>query len=855
MKRSLILSILFSSITAFSFSQKITINMGKVSLHEALKEIKKETNIDFFYSDRELNTDRVVLANFIDTDIEEAISKLVGKTYKIQKNEEGILLITPIHSVNFQNEITIKGVITDEFNNPLPGVTILVKGTKQGTTSDFDGNYTIKADKESTLVFSYVGYNTQEVSVNGKTEINVQLKTAVAELDEVVVTGIIERQKETYTGAVTTISGNELKEIGNQNIIQSIKTIEPSFLVLENNIQGANPNILPTIEVRGQTSISTEDLRDEYDSDPNSPLFVLDGFETTLRTIVDLDMNRVESITILKDAASTALYGSKAANGVVVVETKKSKDGELNISYTGDFSVDIPDLSDYNLMNAEEKLEFERLSGRWTYYSVDPAYQIPLDSAYNAKLADIKRGVDTYWLNEPVQTAFTQRHSVYVDGGSDALRFSTGLSYRDNEGVMKGSGRDIWSGNIDLTYRKNKINITNRLYVSGSMANESNYGSFEKFAQANPYYKKYNDENEITRHLETSAYGNYVRGYYGYNIVNPLYSSTLNNIDETNGFSVQNNLASIWTINNNLRVQAGIQLKKSTTENEVFISPEETIYDNVSFFEKGEYTNAHSENFSYVANAMLVYHNLFNKKHSLTGNLRAEIEEQNNESYTTKAVGFPSGSNGKPSFSFSYDLNAKPNFYTNKYRRNNVMASVNYSFDKKYFIDLNYRLDGSTAFGSKERYSPFWSAGLGWNLHNNFGIKGDVINVLRLRQTLGYTGNQNLGSVASTSVYTYNSLINYYGAGAKLTQYANADLEWQRTFDTNLGLDLVMFNNKLDAQFNLYNKNTNPLVVPIDLASSTGLVNYPLNVGKLKVNGWEAVINYKIINNLEDQLF
>ena len=205
MKRSLILSILFFSITAFSFSQKISINKGKVSLYEALKEIKKETNVDFFYSDKELNVDRVVLANFTNTDVVEIVSKLVGKMYNVQKTEDGILLITPLYTNNFQNEITVTGIITDNFNTPLPGVTVLVKGTKQGATSDIDGNYTINAGKESTLVYSYIGFKTQEVAINGKTTINVTLQPEVKELEEVVITGILQRKKESFTGAIKSV--------------------------------------------------------------------------------------------------------------------------------------------------------------------------------------------------------------------------------------------------------------------------------------------------------------------------------------------------------------------------------------------------------------------------------------------------------------------------------------------------------------------------------------------------------------------------------------------------------------------------------------------------------------------------
>ena len=183
-------------------------------------------------------------------------------------------------------------------------------------------------------------------------------------LEDVVVTGIFTRKKESFTGSASTYTAAELKTMGSQNILQSLKTLDPAFAILEDNQFGSDPNRLPNMEIRGKSSVLG--LRDELDADPNQPLFILDGFESSLAVINDLDINRIESITILKDAASTAIYGSKAANGVVVVETVKPKSGELQVSYNGNLNLSMPDLSSYNLMNAREKLEFERLAGGYS---------------------------------------------------------------------------------------------------------------------------------------------------------------------------------------------------------------------------------------------------------------------------------------------------------------------------------------------------------------------------------------------------------------------------------------------------------------------------------------------------------
>lgn len=233
--------------------------------------------------------------------------------------------------------------------------------------------------------------------------VKITLEENLMALKEVVFTGVYTRKKESFTGSVSTFTAEEIKSVGNSNIIQNLKTLDPSFALVENNLLGSDPNRLPDIEIRGKSSLIG--VRDELAEDPNQPLFILDGFESSLRAIYDLDLDRVASIIILKDAASTAIYGSKAANGVVVVETVKPIAGQLRFSYNGAFNVSLPDLSSYNMMDAREKLEFEKLAGRYNLSSSNwsPDNEVLVNQIYNQKLADINRGVDTYWLSEPLR--------------------------------------------------------------------------------------------------------------------------------------------------------------------------------------------------------------------------------------------------------------------------------------------------------------------------------------------------------------------------------------------------------------------------------------------------------------------
>ena len=345
---------------------------------------------------------------------------------------------------NNTRRVTVKGTVYDkETNETMIGVSIRVAGTDITTITDMDGNFVLSLPEGNyKLTLTYIGYDKVECEfdTNKPDKLKrIEMSTGTTKIQEVVVTGIYQRKKESFTGSAATFEGVELKKVGAQNILQSLKTLDPSFKIADNIQFGSDPNRMPDIEIRGKSSVMG--LKEQYGTDPNQPLFILDGFETDLETVTDLNMNRVASVTILKDAASTAIYGSKAANGVVVIETIKPEKGRLRLSYKGDFSVTAADLTDYNLMNASEKLQFEELAGVYTDLTNNPLNQLRLDNLKNEREKEIARGVDTYWLSVPLRTGFTQKHNVYAEGGEENIRYGLGLSYGNTKGVMKGSDR------------------------------------------------------------------------------------------------------------------------------------------------------------------------------------------------------------------------------------------------------------------------------------------------------------------------------------------------------------------------------------------------------------------------------
>lgn len=737
-----------------------------------------------------------------------------------------------------QEKFTVKGKVLDEQKMTLPGVHVYLKSDKKnGIITDLDGGYTLSnVSSGDILVFTFLGMDDQNIQVQTGIKVyDVVMKSSVNTLDETVVTGIMgTRSKATYTGAVATVSGEELKMAGNQNVLQSLRSLDPSFVVFDNLDQGSDPNTMAKVEVRGQTSFSTK--IDEFGTDPNQPLFVLDGFVVSLEKINDLDINRILSITILKDAGSTAIYGSKAANGVVVVETIKPIAGDLQVRYSADLSVSFPDLTSYNMMNAEEKLQFELLAGLYNNETYKGNFsQLDLDKVYSNRLAEVRRGVDTYWLSEPVRTGFNNSHSVSVRGGNEGIMYEVGLMYRNNQAVMKKSGRETWSGNVNLNYRKKFINILNQLSVSGVKGENSPYGNFSDWVNTNPYYRKYNSEGEIEKYLDHEDWS-----IIGRNVINPLYSAQLTRKDETSSFNVINNFRAILDFRN-LQVTAELGLNKSISKDISFTPSEDPVFDNTAdFYKRGKYQYKETSSFSYNASLMASYAKSVNG-HQITLMARGELMEQNNESIGMSVLGFPAGSTGSPAFGHSYPDQGKPPYYTFLNRQANFLGTLNYSYKMRYLVDFTYRLDGSTTFGSSEKFTSFWSGGVGWNIHQEEFMKNiHWLTNFKLRATIGTTGNQNIGGASSSSIYKYYIGSNFFGSGAYLHQFGNPKLEWQQVKKIAAGVDLSILKNRFGLVFDVYRSRTEPCVVNLSMVPSSGVRSYPINLGYLETKGIEA---------------
>ena len=738
-------------------------------------------------------------------------------------------------------EVTLKGKVIDAADGyPIIGASVVVDGTKTGAITDVDGNFELKIPKKKCeIVISCIGYE-DEIRIytlnNASSFGRIVMSTNAEQLEDVVVTGVYERKKESFTGSSATFKTDELKAVGRSNVLQSLKTLDPSFKMMENTQFGSNPNMMPDIEIRGKSSVVG--LKEEYGTDPNQPLFILDGFETTLETIMNLNMNRIASVTLLKDAASTAIYGSKASNGVVVVETKAPARGRLQLSYKGDFGLSLADLSDYNLMNAREKLEFETLAGVYKDNSGNPLAQIRLDNLRNERLKEIERGVDTYWLSEPVRPGFTHKHNIYAEGGEDKIRYGIGLSLGNVAGVMKDSDRRTLEGNVDLIYRTGKFQFSNKLSINWLDVSNP-IVSFAEYAYANPYYRKYNALGGVDRYLYYPE-----EGVDDYPVANPLWNQHLNSWDRATGFGFTNNFIFEWFVTEGLRFRAKFGLTKQDDDEQARFSPLDTQFDGVGETEKGLFSHTQISEMVYEGDAAVTFGKLFAKKHMVNAVGGFNFSSNGRKIYGYSANGFTDDQFDAPSFANGYPVGDSPDYSESLKRAASFYVNGGYVYDDRYLLDFNYRLDGASMFGTGNRFRNTWSVGTGWNIHKEPFMKDtDFFSLLKIRGSVGNPGNQNFSAYQAFSTYKFNGwMTNIFGTGVILNALGNTELAWQETTNYDVGADMTFWGDRVNLSFDYYWKHTDPLLAIITTPGSMGVTSVAMNAGSQKTQGWEAIL-------------
>ncbi len=850
--------LIFSNTLQASFAQTVSgLRLNQATLTEALKRVGEMTGYEFFYHAEQLSRcGKRIRLEVEEGRLEEVLQEILSGTGFTYSVEDKTILIVPAPAREEQaKEVVLEGQVVDAADgSPLTGVTVVLEGTTVGAASDMDGKWSLRIPAGSyNILFSFIGYETKSIRFTGKNLADfarITLQQEAVEMDDVVVTGIYRRKKESFTGSSTTFKAEELKSVGTANVLQSLRTLDPSFKIMENNRFGSDPNRMPDIEIRGKSSVMG--LKEEYGTDPNQPLFILDGFETTLQTVMDLNMNRVASVTLLKDAASTAIYGSKAANGVVVIETKAPESGRLQLSYKGDFSVTTADLTDYNLMNSREKLEFETLAGMYTDKLGSAFNQVRLDSLRNARLQGIAEGIDTYWLSEPLRTGFTHKHNLYAEGGEEHIRYGIGLSYSKVQGVMKGSDRQNIGGNIDLIYRTGKLQFSNKLTLDYMETNDPSV-SFSEYAQANPYFKKYDENGKVNKYLYYYP-GDDIN--FAEMIPNPLWNASLNNYDKGDQFGFTNNFIIEWFATDDLRVRGKFGLTKSDGTDVQRLSPLHSEFDEAEDTQKGSYRHTVAKSINYEGDVAVTYGRLFAGKHMVNAVGGFNFSTAKNTRNGYEATGFTEDQFGAPSFSNGFTEDGKPTYSESQKRAASFYLNGGYAYANRYLLDFNYRSDGASMFGTNNRFRNTWSVGVGWNLHHESFLAGkEWLQLLKLRASAGNPGNQNFSAYQAFSTYKFNTaMTNIFGSGLVVNALGNKDLAWQETINYNVGADITLWQNRLNITFDWYKKITDPLLALITTPGSMGVKTVAMNAGQQKTNGVEATLKISPVYRPQERI-
>ncbi len=864
-KRVCRLFLLVAAMCLFSFSQaaavndkesRVTIRLENATLADLLEQITKQTNTYILYNTRLAHEVKGLNVSVSDMRVADVLDKYLVGTGLVWVEEDNTIVIKvaeekvqkPVATLNDK----VTGIVTHRVTKePIVGVFVTFEDSNTGAVTDKNGYYSITRPKNGgVLVFSYLGMETRRIEVKSQRVLDVTMVDAAESIDEVIVTGYAPLRKEGFSGNTTKVTKEELLRVNPHNVISAIQAFDPSFRIQQNLAAGSNPNVMPDFVLRGQTGMGVTQLeqsstssisRQELVGNQNSnlPIFILDGFEVDVEKVYDLDMTRIHSVNILKDAAATAMYGSRAANGVIVIELRAPEAGKLRVQYNTTLSVEMPDLSSYNLMNAAEKLETERLAG--LYDSSTPEVD-PYTNAYYMRRNNVLSGVDTYWLSQGLRTSVNHKHSIYVDGGENDLRWGLEFRYDNTNGVMKHSSRNKTGGGFMVDYRIGRFQIRNQVTYDYTKSSDVPFNTFSDYSHMLPYLRLYDEDGNYLRRLESFD------GYSG-NVVNPLYEINNYNsyiIDDYNDLT--NNLSVNWEIVNHLKLRGTLSISSKTGSGDSYQDPNSAAYSSNNAANNGEKTVTSSSSTIVDGNLMLMYNNNIGK-HNLNFNLAGNIRQTNASASSAMYRGFPGGE--LISSNYAAYITDKPEYSDNLTRLIGAVLGANYTYDNIYLFDLQGRVDGSSEFGADRRWSGFWATGLGLNIHNYGFLKNHpVISMLKIRGSYGLTGKTNFTLDAARNMYQLQTDSWYpSGYGVYLYQMGNPNLKWERKYTLDYGIELGLWKDLVHLKTSFYNEKTIDLITDYTIQSSTGFTSYKENMGSVKNVGVEIDLRLNLIRN------
>ena len=826
MMRNTLLALFVFAGTAFateSYSQtmKVTVVADNMSTGKVISEIEKQTDYLFVYNVNEVNLKRNVKVNAQNKSVAEVLNKVFEGTdiYYAMEGKNIMLMSKAKDGEAAQQANKVTGIVKDANGEPVIGANVTVRGQSIGTITDIDGRFVLDAPKDAVLQITYIGYVSQEVKVSGNKELNVVLKEDTETLDEVVVIGYGTAKKSDLTGATAQIKPEALTSSVVGNALESLQGKAAGVAVFNDNKPGASPSI----RVRGSGSITAS----------NEPLYVVDGFPLMDGNISDLNPSDIESMEILKDASSTAIYGSRGANGVVMITTKKGKSGTKNLSVNTSVGVQMPGRL-ANLISGEDFINFMN-AGYKNQGSNIPFSGIP--STYTT---------DTNWEKEILEnSSLLQDYSITFDGSSNKTNYMLSTGFYNQEGLLKAQNYQKYTFHGNLQHSFNK-------WLTVGANTQFTYSIQDVFDSALIDIYRYgwpteNVKNEDDTYNISSMHNTYI--LYPWNPV-------LDMNETTTQFTTNRFLGTLFAemqLMKDLkyRLNLGVDLKNTRKYN--YVGSESAV--NKASGLKGNGYNNWNKRFSKVMENILTYNHTWNK-HRLTATAVYSWQDFTYEDINLSGSGFENDLTG--AWSMGLADKSSVSWGTNKYSNKLISFTgrVSYVYDDKYLLTATSRWDGSSRFGANNKWGYFPSVGLGWRLSQESFLKENkVITNLKIRGSFGITGNQEIGNYKSLaqltgSNYTDGSSVIY---GFK-ESIGNGDLKWERTTQFDLGFDLSLWN-RIDIAFDYYTRNTNDLLYNVPIPSTSGYSSILSNIGKVTNKGWEFSIGGNIMQNKDFNLY
>ena len=818
-----------------SLLAQVTITVKNQSIRQALKEIQRLSHYQFFYNDDLTSLDKIVSFTAKDESIESVMGKLLegtNITYKQDNNNLIVLTIKGTSSKQSSNDQKIKGTVVDESKQPVIGANIVVEGTTNGTITDLDGNFSLQVPENAELRVSYIGYLDQKVKVGKNTALHIILKEDAQALDEVIVVGYGTMKKSDITGSVASVRLDDLKEGASTSVDQMLLGKSAGVNVVQSS---GEPGGGFSVNIRGASSINGG----------VSPLYVIDGVPidnsrpVSQGSIVGFSDSRsprnpmssinpadIESLEILKDASATAIYGSRGANGVILITTKSGKAEKMKVSYSGSIGIQSPS----NKLNILSAADYKRV--------LNEIIDAGGDSEAN-RVGDIANGgIGTDWQNEVTQNnAITHEHQLSFSGGNSKTFYYTSFNYVNQEGIVKNTSFERLGARLNLKSDINDklkigMNVTGTYMKDHFVAN-----GFGVNENAGVMYTAYNYDPTIAVKDEE---GNYA--------LSPIL--TLDNpvaLDEgmTSYSDSYRFLASAFgeyyiTKDLFLRLNLGTDFMNESRKN--FVS---------SLTQQGGYyggigSNQNSEKSNYIVEGTANYSKTI-KKHSFGALAGISYQRYVTSYLNNRAADFPNESLGAENLNLGNQETFRMQNSVTGNRLASYIGRANYSYDDRYLATVTFRADGSSRFGKNNKFGYFPSAALAWRISNESFLKGvDQLTSLKLRLGWGRTGNQEIGDYPALSTYQSAGSAIWDGkqvVGTGPAKIPNPDLKWETTDQTNLGLDFGVFNNRINGGIDYFWKKTTDMLLQLPVPQSTGYNSILSNIGRIDNKGLEIFLN------------